>query len=150
MLIRSSASYAGEGKNRTWKLSREKCASVSSSFNYPRLFLIMCLWCSKRCESFSHQQIFHMWRIIHACITKDFIAGLVATGACNIWSSFFIHQLSLSEGELWAHKVKPLHTQDFEWGFRLKYSILILREVYKYQRENVLFLRKKKNGCKRK
>lgn len=47
----------------------------------PKIVLDYVLMVSKRYESFPE---YLLRCIIHAYITKDFIAGLVATGACNI------------------------------------------------------------------
>lgn len=52
-------------KKISWKLSREKCASVSSSFNYPRLFLIMCLWFQKDRNPFSTEEYLYAASFMH-------------------------------------------------------------------------------------
>lgn len=85
-------------RGRAWarkmvvKVVKRKYASVSSSFNCPRLFLIMCLWLQKairiRILFWTFGTRIFVRCIIHACITNDFIACLVATGACNIWWAF--------------------------------------------------------------
>lgn len=69
-------------ENRSKNCQGKKCVCFEF-VQLPKIVLDYVLTVSKRCESFVVSRIF-IRCIIHAYITKDFIAGLVTTGACNI------------------------------------------------------------------
>lgn len=103
VLIRSSASFVQQREEKNtpwkwkslWKLSTGKMCVCFEFVQLPKIVLDYVLMVSKRYESFFIPRIYiihilvYIRCIIHACITKDFIAGLVTSGACNIWSWLF-------------------------------------------------------------